>query len=317
MTKNKDFAQKALQYVGYGPTSFRKWYYGNDLKNVPWCAIFVSYIANEVNILNKIVKKCDGAGDFARLGVKANWGQWYEGNTKPQIGDIVTFTWNGQGRYPDRDAYFSDHVGIVYKVDGKYIYTVEGNTNGTNDTSTVSKRTYALYSGLINGYYRPNWSAVEKNNTKKEEEKVPTIPNITYRVRAGGKWLPEVKNLEDYAGIRGKAITDIAIKSSNGTVKYKVRVNGKWLPYVTGYNINDYNNGYAGNGKPFDAIKIYYSSPKEISKTIGYLKMKYRVSPINKNYYDWQYDEETKNGQDGYAGSYGILVDRIQMILSK
>lgn len=158
---NQEFAEKALTYVGKGPAEFRKWYYGYDAKGVAWCAVFASYVANTCGLLNKVVKKCDGVGDFPRLGVPANWGTWHEGDTKPQIGDLILFTWNGKGRYEGQDKYFSDHVGIVYKVDSKYVYTVEGNTNGTNDTSVVSKRSYALYSGVINGYYRPDWSKVE------------------------------------------------------------------------------------------------------------------------------------------------------------
>ena len=316
---NTQFANKSLEYVGQGPTKFRSWYYGNDLKGVPWCAVFVSYVANQTGILNKIVNKCQGAGDFPRDGVKSGWGRWYEGNTKPQVGDIAVFTWNGQGRYADRDIYFSDHVGIVYKVDGKYVYTVEGNTNGTNDSSVVSKRTYALYSGLINGYYRPNWSAIKSSNstaTKKEDAKKNAIPDITYRVRVDGKWLPAVKNLEDYAGIRGKAITDVAIKVGKGAVKYRVHtLGGKWLPYVTGYNIWDKNNGYAGNKTIIDGIEVYYSTPSDIAKSRGYLKAKYRVAPVNGNYYDYQYDNEKINSQDGYAGCFGMPIDKLQIIL--
>lgn len=321
-TLNKSFADKALEYVGQGSTKFRKWYYGSDLKGVPWCAVFVSYVANEVGILDKIVKRCQGAGDFAREGVKAGWGKWYEGDTKPQVGDIVTFTWNGQGRYSGKDAYFSDHVGIVYKVDSKYVYTVEGNTNGSNDTSIVSKRTYALYSGLINGYYRPNWNSVKtstaKNDTTTNNTTVAkvAIPDVIYRVRTDGKWLPAVKNFDDYAGIRGKAITDIAIKAAKGTIKYRVHTKGgRWLPYVTGYNTSDYNNGYAGNGKPIDAIEVYYSTPSDIVKTRGYLVAKYHVAPINGSYYDYQYDNEKTNNQDGYAGCFGKAIDKFQLIL--
>ena len=50
-------------------------------------------------------------------------------------------------------------------------------------------------------------------NSKKEDDKDKgkiTKPDIFYRVRCDGVWLPEVKNLEDYAGLKGKAITDIA-----------------------------------------------------------------------------------------------------------
>ncbi len=322
MATNKDFANKSLEYVGYGPTKFRSWYYGKDLKGIPWCAVFVSYIANQVGILNDIVKKCEGAGDFPREGVKAGWGKWYEGhNTKPQVGDIIVFTWNGKGRYSNKDIYYSDHVGIVYKVDSKYIYTVEGNTNGSNDSSVVSKRTYALYSGLINGYYRPNWKAENKTNivqnvVNKLTGKV-SKPDVIYRVKAGGKWLPEVKNLTDFAGIEGKSITDVAIKVTKGTVKYRVHVKGEgWLPYVTGYNINDHINGYAGNGKVIDAIEIYYSTPSDYAKAKGYLCAKYRISPTNSSkYYDWQIDNNTGNGMDGYAGLLGMTIDKLQITL--
>lgn len=319
MATNKDFAKKALEFVGQGPAKFRSWYYGKELKGVPWCAIFVSYIANQVGILNAIVKKCEGAGDFARDGVKAGWGKWYEGNTKPQVGDIVTFTWNGKGRYPNRDAYYSDHVGIVYKVDSKYVYTVEGNTNGDNNTSVVSKRTYALYSGLVNGYYRPNWSKktnVVTNIVNKLTGKV-TKPDVIYRVKAGGKWYPAVKNLTDFAGVEGKPITDVAIKVTKGKVKYRVHIKGGgWLPYVTGYNIKDHINGYAGDGRAIDAIEIYYSTPSDYAKAKGYLCAKYRISPTNSSkYYDWQIDNNTGNGMDGYAGLIGKTIDKLQITL--
>lgn len=137
---------------------------------------------------------------------------------------------------------------------------------------------------------------------------------FTYAVRAGGKTYPAVTNLNDYAGVRGKKITDVAIKANKGSVKYRVHVlGGGWLPYVTGYNWNDGNNGYAGNGKAIDAIEVYYTTPADIAKKYGYQKAQYRVSPVNGNYYSWQYDNEKTNGQDGYAGDFGKAIDRFQL----
>ena len=43
----------------------------------------------------------------------------------------------------------------------------------------------------------------------------------------------------------------------------------------------------------------------------------YLVSPLKKGFYSYQYDTETTNGQDGYAGSYGKTIDRFQVLLSK
>lgn len=301
-TLNQKFANNAEKYVNYGPSTFRKWFYGSDIKDIPWCAIFVSYVANVTGISGKLVYKSASSGTIARSGVSAGYGKWYEGHTtKPQVGDIILFTWNGKGRYPNQDIYFSDHVGIVYKVDSNYVYTVEGNTNSnSNDKSIVAKHQYALYSGVINGYFRPNWNGIPETSSEPSK-----CPDAFYRVRAGGKWYPAVKNLEGYAGVVGIPITDVAIKFSTGTCKYRVHVKGsKWLPWVTGYNLNDDNNGYAGNKKVIDAIQIVYN---------GNRKAHYRVSPVKRNYYAFQNDNETTNGQDGYAGSFGTSIDRLQI----
>lgn len=137
--------------------------------------------------------------------------------------------------------------------------------------------------------------------------------DVYYRVRTKADgWLPEVKNLEDYAGFTG-AVTDAAIRVSAGSVKYRVHIKGgKWLPYVTGCNINDAANGYAGNGLEIDAIEVYYFTPDNIRP---YKKAKYRVAPVGGNYYPWQYDNETGNGQDGYAGAFGNAIGKLQIVI--
>ena len=134
--------------------------------------------------------------------------------------------------------------------------------------------------------------------------------NVYYRVKTKKHgWLPEVKNLEDYAGWENYPITGVAIKVDKGSVKYRVHIKGGgWLPYVTGYNINDYNNGYAGNGKNvIDAIEVYYYTPNNIR---SYKKAKYKV-----NNYPYQYDNEKTNGQDGYAGVFGVDVTKFQIVI--
>ena len=151
-----------------------------------------------------------------------------------------------------------------------------------------------------------------------EEASAPVTPpdtnvDVIYCVRAGGKWYPEVKNLTDFAGVIGKAITDIAIKVSKGSIKYRVHVKGgNWLPWVTGYNLNDAVNGYAGNGQELDAVEVYYYTPSDIRPV---KKAKYRVSPVKGGYWPWQYDDETTDGQDGYAGVFGKKIDRFQIVI--
>lgn len=145
----------------------------------------------------------------------------------------------------------------------------------------------------------------------------PSAPTINFKYRVRTKedgWLPEVVNLADYAGIPGHAITDIAIGVDRGSLWYQVHVKGGgWLPAVTGYDINDYNNGYAGNGKVIDAVRVYYNTPADYAAQYGYQKAQYRVSPLNGDYWTWQYDNETGGGQDGYAGAFGYALDKFQL----
>ena len=134
--------------------------------------------------------------------------------------------------------------------------------------------------------------------------------NVFYRVKIQKySWLSEVKNLEDYAGWKNSPITGLAIKVDKGSIKYRVHLKGKgWLGYVTGYNINDIKNGYAGTGKNIiDAIEVYYYTPDNIRP---YKKAKYKV-----NNYSWQYDNEKTNGQDGYAGKFGVSATKFQIII--
>lgn len=134
--------------------------------------------------------------------------------------------------------------------------------------------------------------------------------NVYYRVKTQKHgWLPEVKNLNDYAGYQDSPITGLAIRVDKGSVKYRVHLKGKaWLGYVTGYNINDIINGYAGTGKDIiDAVEVYYYTPNDIRP---FKKAKYKV-----NNYPWQYDNEKNNGQDGYGGKIGVGVTKFQIVI--
>ncbi len=128
------------------------------------------------------------------------------------------------------------------------------------------------------------------------------------------RWWPPVKNREDWAGAGdGEAIRYLGICVSKGTISGRVYTErSAWLPYLTfgsGYNINDTENGVLGDGSPIQAIELYYHTPD------GYLYKKavYCASDMNHEiFYPAQYDNETGNGQDGYAGVKGVAVDKFQ-----
>lgn len=156
------------------------------------------------------------------------------------------------------------------------------------------------------------------NTSNNTSTSVNTNVNVTYAVKTSdGRILPEVKNLTDYAGIENKEVIGLALKVDKGSIKYQVHIkDGNWLPWVTGYDWNDHNNGYAGNNKPIDAIRIYYTTPSDIISKQGYKKAKYRISPLsNSSYYSWQLDDSTSNGMDGYAGAFGKSIDKVQICI--
>ena len=133
--------------------------------------------------------------------------------------------------------------------------------------------------------------------------------NVFYKVKTEKHgWLPEVKNLEDYAGWEDSPITDVAIKVDKGSIKYRVHnKGGKWLPYVTGYNLNDAINGYAGSGNVIDAIEVYYFTPNDIRP---YKKIYYRVNGL-----PWQSDNDKNSKMDGYAGIIGQNITKLEMYI--
>lgn len=144
-----------------------------------------------------------------------------------------------------------------------------------------------------------------KSDTKVEK------PTLTYRVFADHKWYSEVKGLSNIAGRKKQAISAVAIKVSKGNIKYRVHLlNGDWLPWVTGYNINDSNNGYAGiKGKVIDAVQVEFSGVSDFKAT-------YRVRKQGAGFWDWQHNTEKDSSQDGYAGLLGTKIDGVQITLT-
>ena len=100
-----------------------------------------------------------------------------------------------------------------------------------------------------------------------EAVNVDTNVNVIYRAQIRGSyWLPEVVNDEDYAGIQGTGITGITLSTDKGYAVYRVYAGGRWLSYVDSRNsdINDYYNGYAGNGAEIEAVEVYYYTPASL-----------------------------------------------------
>ena len=137
-------------------------------------------------------------------------------------------------------------------------------------------------------------------------------PTLTYRVFADGKWYNEVKGLSNVAGRKKQAISGVAVKASAGKICYRVHLlNGDWLPWISGYDIKDDINGYAGiKGKVIDAVQVEFSG-------VGDYKATYRVRKQGKNkFMPYQHNTEKDSSQDGYAGVFDTKIDGLQITLT-
>ena len=295
------------------------WYgsFGDKVNEEPCCCAGQMYLFNKANALNLIPGgKTANCGTLAQNFHKV--GQLFKpSEVKP--GDLVTFSWSGNTTsVPPLTSlgYKSfDHVELCVEVNSTTIKCIGANNGGAEcDDFQLKTRNRSNISGCC----RPKYAGTTGTGTASKPAAVTTaIPDITYRVRVSGHWLSPVKN-GAVTGIRGQCITDVSIKPSKGSVKYRVHIKGgRWLPFVTGYNCDDNINGYAGMGYAIDLVEVYYFTPTDVVNGVGYLRAKYRVSPTNGSFYDYQFDNEKTNGQDGYAGYPGKTIDQFQLTLSK
>ena len=111
-----------------------------DYPNVAWCAIFVSWCANQAGIGIDVVPKYSSVSGgmiwFDEQGLFQ-----HKENYTPKAGDIIFFASDG-----------ASHTGIVVTCDGLKVYTIEGNTS-----NGVHQRSYDLSYSQITGYGTPNY----------------------------------------------------------------------------------------------------------------------------------------------------------------
>lgn len=184
MPTSNDFLQAAANELGYSRwddseagTKYGRWYadmtgesyYGES--GVPFCAMFVSYCANEVGLnmpglpgayVPYILNACRDAGILVN-------------NEDAQPGDPIMFDWNGDGT--------PDHIGIceVNHPDERYMETIEGNTNN----GQVARRTRS-YDYII-GCARPSWddSQPQQNDNPPAQDETPVDGSISEDGYAG------------------------------------------------------------------------------------------------------------------------------------
>ena len=238
-------------------------------------------------------------------GIEENRNGWHasDGNGKGNREGIaieICYSLSGGERFIKAEK---NAVDLIVDILNRYNWNIDKVTKHQDYTNK-----YCPHRTLDMGWNR--FINMIKAKIEDKPEPSSNVVNCYYKVRTQKhQWLPEVKNLDDYAGYENSPITGLAIKVDKGSIRYRVHLKGKgWLPFVTGYDINDFNNGFAGDiVNIIDCVECYYYTPNNIRP---YKKAKYKI-----NDYPYQYDNEKKNGQDGYAGVYGVTATKFQIII--
>lgn len=229
--------------------------------------------------------------------------------------NIVALGFRDRGAKTKLNAAGKDYFGIIRQTSAPAVLVETAFINNDADMALydAGKMANAIADGILEVF--GGCSGIEPSPAPTPEPEPEAFAcDVFYRVRTQAHgWLSEVKNLDDYAGWQDSPVTDIAVRVTKGSVKYRVHVkNGNWLPYVTGCDINDSKNGYAGNGRIIDAVEVYYFTPEGVKPP---RKAKYRVAPVGKDFYSWQADNEKTNGQDGFAGKLGREIGKVQIVV--
>lgn len=205
-----------------------------------WCDTCVSAVFIACKAVDLIGGTECGVEEHVKIFKTA--GIWIEdGRITPQPGDIIVFNWDDATQPNDG---YSDHIGLVEKVSGGTITTIEGNYK-----DSVARRTIPVGWGYIRGYARP------KYGKPPEEAKPEPTPTPAPTPSTGGglsqvpKWVGEVTastlNVRTWAGtefpnikiypVLGKGnLVDVCdtVKASNGKDWYYIRIEGKIFGFV-------------------------------------------------------------------------------------
>ncbi len=165
-------AQSQKKSYGSDNNKFTKWFYGKEY-SAAWCAIFVSWCANEVGALGKIIPKEAACKNMATW--FKNRGEYHsESSYTPQKGDIVFFSTDGTSTA--HHVEFVSESGFITENSKKKVKCVGGNTSDSNfkgaDYVAEKKRWVNEPSCKILGYAHPSYQSVSYKVTNKDTSSV-------------------------------------------------------------------------------------------------------------------------------------------------
>lgn len=160
---NKDLDDKTANAGSKNYTKYNRdmkaWAGSADIDD-QWCQNFVDWVfvvTFGLELAKKLIYTFTNYTPTGSNAFKKRSRYIRRGAGKPKRGDVIYFYSSSKGRI--------GHVGIVYKVDSKKVYTIEGNTSGASALVTnggsVMKKSYNLTSSYVDGYGSVDYSAAE------------------------------------------------------------------------------------------------------------------------------------------------------------
>ena len=180
--------------------------YDGKKNGYPWCDVFVDWCLIRTFGLELALKMtgqklgCYGAGCTASANYYRAMGRFFK--SAPRPGDQIFFSQDG-----GKTSY---HTGLVEKVQGGRVYTIEGNTSSAagvvENGGAVQDKSYSLSYNKIGGYGRPDYSLIQEDDEDMNQETFKKM------------WLEMRRDLQDNdSGSYSKEAREWAVKT--GLVK--------------------------------------------------------------------------------------------------
>lgn len=173
-----------------------------------WCATFISAISVKLKCTDIIPTECSCQRMIEKFKAINCWEE--DENRVPNIGDIIFYDWQDNGKGDDQG--WADHVGIVIEVNGNKITVIEGNYK-----NKVSRRIIEVNGKYIRGYGIPKY---EKEDTEVESKYFKKYTGKSLSIVDALKSIGETSNFM----YRSKIALANNITSYNGSEEQNARM---------------------------------------------------------------------------------------------
>lgn len=155
--KIESFIKEAKSHINESNRSLLEWLV--PVNKHKWTAEFVVACAKAVGgLVDVVIPQSQNPNDFTEKGIKGGMGSFIKASKNPKSGDIILLRTSLMSNYYSK--YECDDIGIVTDIEKNSMVVVQGTSSGI-----VEKKTYRFSSKEISGYYRPDWSKVDNNQS--------------------------------------------------------------------------------------------------------------------------------------------------------